>query len=70
MPRYCVLNQERRQAEKAAARRADAEDLRSGRVSPAEMARRNGAFSEIDMKCARIVSIGNRAVSEAQSKKP
>lgn len=64
-----VLDQARRQAEKAEARRADAEDIRSGRVSQAEMSRRNGVFSSIDLKGARIVSIGGRAVSGARPKK-
>lgn len=69
MPRYGVLDQDSRQVEKAQARRADAEDLRSGRVSPAEMTRRNGFFSALDMRGARIAAIGAREVSASRSKK-
>lgn len=69
MPRYGVLNQSGRQAEKAEARRADAEDLRLGRVSPAKVAHKNGFFSALDMRGARIAAIGAREVSASRSKK-
>jgi hypothetical protein len=65
-----VLDQQRRQAAKAAARLADAEALRLGQVSAADMARRNGAFSALDLSGARIVAIGPREGSAVRQKKP
>lgn len=58
MPRRRVLDQARRQAEKAASRLEDADDLRSGRVSPVELGRRNDFFANFDMANAKIVPIG------------
>jgi len=69
MRHYGVLDQGGRQAEKAEARRADAEDLRLGRAAPAEMARKNSFFSALDMRGARIAAIGAREVSATRSKK-
>lgn len=62
MPIYGVLDVARRASEKDQARRADAEDLRAGRVSPAQMARRNGFFSALDLSESRIAAIGAREV--------
>ena len=69
MSSYGVLDPMRRQADKAAARRADAEDLRLGRVTPAEMSRRNGFLSALDFRGARIVAIGAREAAALRSKK-
>ena len=69
MPRHGVLDQGRRQVEKADARRADAEDLRSGRVSQSELGRRNGFFSALDMRDARVAAIGVREVSASRSQR-
>ncbi len=69
MSRYGVLDQGSRQMEKAEARRADAEELRSGRASHAEMARRNGFFSALDMRGARIAAIGAREVLASRPEK-
>lgn len=49
-----------RAADKAEARRKDDEDLRTRRVTPSEMARRNGFFSRLDFSQSRIVGIGKR----------
>lgn len=51
-----------RAADKAEARRKDDEGLRSERVTPSEMARRNGFFSILDLSKSRIVAIGARSV--------
>ncbi|MFW2828517.1 hypothetical protein [Sphingomonas sp. ID0503] len=45
----------KRRAVKAAARRHDDMELAAGRVTPAEMQRRNGAFQHIDFAKAQIV---------------
>ena len=58
MPRCRVFDQARRQAEKAASRLEDADDLRSGRVSPVELGRRNAFFANFDKANAKIVAIG------------
>lgn len=69
MPLYGVLDPSRRRVEKEQARRADADSLRSGRVSPAQMARRNGFFSALDLGGARIAAIGSREVSALRPKR-
>lgn len=69
MPNYEILDQGRRQVEKEEARRADANDLRLGRISHADMSRKNGFFSALNMQGARIAAIGQREVWAARSKK-
>lgn len=44
-----------RRREKQAARDKDEEDLRAGRVTPEELSKRNGFFSALDIKNAKIV---------------
>lgn len=53
-----VLDDARRRAEKEDARRRDAEALERGEVTPAELARRNGFFSALDLRGSRLVAIG------------
>lgn len=40
--------------EKQRAREKDDEDLKAGRVTPAELSRRNGLFSTVDLSKARV----------------
>lgn len=68
MPIYGSLDQARRIADKAQSRAADADDLRSGQVSPADLARRNGAFSAVNLRGARIAAIGAREVAAVRAR--
>jgi hypothetical protein len=69
MANHGLLDGAQRVAQKEASRRADADDLRSGRVSPAEMAQRNGFLSSVDMRGARIVAIGSREIAAFRAAK-
>ena len=58
MPRTGILDQRARIAAKERSRQEDAEALRQGRVTPAELAAANGAFSALRGYGFRIAAVG------------
>ena len=68
MVEYGVLDQKQRQLEKEQSRLQDAEDLRLGRITKAELARRNGFFSSISFKGSHILAIGEKELKIFRAK--
>lgn len=54
-PPQLTYDPQERAAEKARAREQDEEDLKSGKVTPEQLSKRNGFFSSLDLRNARIV---------------
>jgi hypothetical protein len=60
-----ILDPKKRAAEKQAARDADEKFLLAGKVSVAELARRNYFFSALPVERFRVVAIGKRRLNRA-----